>query len=33
MIKKTSNLPFKGTEEQKAKLMEIIAANKHDKSL
>lgn len=32
MQKKISNLPFKGTAEQEAKLKEIIAANKHDKS-
>ena len=33
MQKKLSALPFKGTDEQKKKLDEIIAANKHDKSL
>ena len=33
MLKKISNLPFKGTAEQEKKLDEIIAANKHDKSL
>jgi len=33
MQKKISTLPFKGTPEQEAKLREIIAANKHDKSL
>ena len=32
MQKKISNLPFNGTPEQKAKLLEVIAANKHDKS-
>ena len=32
MQKKISNLPFKGTAEQEAKLKEIIDANKHDKS-
>lgn len=32
MKKKISNIPFKGTAEQEAKLMEIIDANKHDKS-
>lgn len=32
MKKKISNIPFKGTPEQEAKLKEIIAANKHDKS-
>lgn len=32
MQKKISNLPFKGTAEQEAKLREILAANKHDKS-
>ena len=32
MQKKISNLPFKGTPEQEAKLNEVIAANKHDKS-
>ena len=32
MLKKLSNLPFKGTEEQKAKLDACIAANKSDKS-
>ena len=30
MQKKISNLPFKGTPEQEAKLNEVIAANKHD---
>jgi NADH:ubiquinone oxidoreductase subunit E len=33
MLKKISNLPFKGTAEQEAKLMDLIEANKHDKSL
>ena len=33
MQKKISNLPFKGTAEQEKKLLEIIEANKHDKSL
>ena len=33
MQKKISTLPFKGTPEQEAKLREIIAAHKHDKSL
>ena len=33
MLKKISNLPFKGTAEQEAKLMSLIEANKHDKSL
>ena len=32
MQKKKSTLPFKGTEEQKKMLDEVIAANKHDKS-
>ena len=32
MLKKLSNLPFKGTEEQKAKLEAFIEANKSDKS-
>ncbi len=32
MQKKISNLPFNGTPEQEAKLLEVIAANKHDKS-
>ncbi len=32
MQKKISKLPFKGTPAQEAKLQEIIAANKHDKS-
>ena len=32
MQKKISKIPFKGTPEQKAKLDEVIAANKHDKS-
>ncbi len=32
MQKKISNLPFNGTAEQAAKLAEVIAANKHDKS-
>ena len=32
MQKKISNLPFKGTPDQEAKLNEVIAANKHDKS-
>ncbi len=33
MLKKISNLPFKGTAEQEAKLDKIINASKHDKSL
>jgi NADH:ubiquinone oxidoreductase subunit E len=33
MQKKISTLPFIGTPEQEAKLREIIAAHKHDKSL
>ena len=33
MQKKISTLPFNGTPEQEAKLREIIAAHKHDKSL
>lgn len=33
MLKKISNLPFKGTAEQEKKLMEVIEAKKHDKSL
>ena len=33
MLKKISNLPFKGTAEQEAKLNDVIAASKHDKSL
>ncbi len=32
MQKKISTLPFKGTAEQEAKLQEVIAANKDDKS-
>ncbi|MCQ2432151.1 MAG: NAD(P)H-dependent oxidoreductase subunit E [Clostridia bacterium] len=32
MQKKISSNPFRGTPEQEAKLKEIIAANKHDKS-
>lgn len=32
MQKKISNLPFKGTAEQKAQLDKVIEANKHDKS-
>ena len=32
MKKKISNIPFKGTAQQEAKLKEIIDANKHDKS-
>lgn len=32
MQKKISRLPFKGTEEQREKLMQIINENKHDKS-
>ena len=32
MQKKISNLPFNGTPEQETKLLEVIAANKHDKS-
>ena len=33
MLKKISNLPFKGTAEQEAQLDNLIAENKHDKSL
>ena len=33
MQKKISSLPFKGTAEQEQKLREVIAENKHDKSL
>ncbi len=33
MLKKISNLPFKGTAEQEKKLREVIDASKHDKSL
>ena len=33
MQKKISNLPFKGTAEQEKKLLEVIEASKHDKSL
>ena len=33
MQKKISNLPFKGTEDQKKKLMAVIDSCKHDKSL
>ena len=33
MLKKISNLPFKGTAEQEAKLNDVINASKHDKSL
>ena len=32
MIKKLSTLPFCGTAEQEARLMEVIAKYKHDKS-
>ena len=32
MLKKLSTIPFNGTKEQEAQLMEVIAANKHDKS-
>ena len=32
MKKKISKLPFKGTAEQEAKLMQVIEENKHDKS-
>lgn len=32
MQKKLSNYPFKGTAEQEKKLLEVIDANKHDKS-
>ncbi len=32
MKKKISTLPFKGTAEQEAKLMQVIEENKHDKS-
>ena len=32
MQKKISRLPFKGTEEQRQRLMKIIDENKHDKS-
>ena len=33
MLKKISNLPFKGTAEQEKKLWEVINSSKHDKSL
>lgn len=33
MLKKISNLPFKGTAEQEAQLNDVINASKHDKSL
>ncbi len=33
MLKKISNLPFKGTPEQEAQLKSVIDAHKHDKSL
>ena len=33
MLKKISNLPFKGTTEQEQKLKEVIEGCKHDKSL
>ncbi len=33
MLKKISNLPFKGTAEQEKKLMEVIEKSRHDKSL
>ena len=33
MQKKISSLPFRGTAEQEKQLMEVIEANKHDKSL
>ena len=33
MLKKLSSLPFSGTAEQEARLMEVIEKNKHDKSL
>ena len=33
MLKKISDLPFKGTAEQEAKLNDVINASKHDKSL
>ena len=33
MLKKISSLPFKGTAEQEAKLIEVINKSKHDKSL
>ena len=33
MLKKISNLPFKGTAEQEQKLKEVIEGCKHDKSL
>ena len=33
MLKKISNLPFKGTPEQEAQLKSLIEASKHDKSL
>lgn len=33
MQKKISKLPFNGTKEQEAQLLEVIAAHKHDKSL
>ena len=32
MLKKLSSLPFCGTAEQEARLMEVIAKYKHDKS-
>ena len=33
MLKKLSSVPFSGTPEQEAKLNEVIARCKHDKSL
>lgn len=33
MLKKVSNIPFKGTKEQEEKLKKVIDDNKHDKSL
>lgn len=33
MLKKISNLPFKGTAEQQQKLREVIERSRHDKSL
>lgn len=33
MLKKVSNIPFKGTKEQEERLKKVIDDNKHDKSL
>ena len=33
MLKKVSNIPFKGTKEQEEKLKKVIDDNKQDKSL